>query len=340
MRILIVTEELNSVVWTFAKSLHQQKQDVLILTSRDTDFDGVPPFPILTPFKTWSFLEGLKVLPRIASWNPDILHCFYTHEDHHPRPAQWILSAFAASLPNKTLAASYFVDGAIRPFRDRAFLKLFDVNTFGTRTQLMRMKRQKMLPSHAIVDVLPPIESEMLFESSRIRPEVEKLVATLGRFVLMPDPPPKPLNTKLLAQRGFEVLVLSERFRPRSWHYSTGTLTTAERDYVFSKATALLLAECDLSVLELRRFHEMCERNQLPVIVTAYQNELLPGLCWNGKSGWVLDQGLAGLSRVLDENPELQLSKSFTGVSGQELMDNALNELLRLYQKAYLLRWT
>lgn len=340
MKILIVTEELNSVVWTFAKSLQQQKQDVMILTARGQEFETPPNITVLTPFKKWSLIEGARLIPRFIQWNPDIFHFFYANEKHYPRAAQWVMASFIAGLPNKTLVASFFSDGNVRTFRDRAFLKLFDVNTFGTRTQLMRLKRKGILPNDAIAEVLPPIEAPELAQHTRVRPEVEKLVSTLGKFVLIPERIPKNLTPEFFKERGLEVLVLSHRFRPRSWFYSTGQLNAAETEYVFRNAKALVTAECDLSVLELRRYKELCERTQLPIAATAYQNELLPGLCWNGQSGFVLDQGLADLAKVLEEYPDFTLSRAYSGFSGLELVDNTMNELLRLYQRAFRLRWT
>lgn len=344
MKILIVTEELNSVVWTFAKSLQQQKQDVTILTTRGQDFESPPHIMVLTPFRKWSLLEGARLIPRLIQWNPDVVHFFYADEKHHPRAAQWVVATFMAGLPHKTLAASFFSDGNVRTVRDRAFLKLFDVNTFGTRTQLMRLKRRGILPSQAIAEVLPPIEAPELVVETRVRPEIEKLVTTLGKYVLVPEKPPATLPPHFFRDRGYEVLTLSEKFRPRAWFYSTGSLSGAELNFVFARARILLMADSDLSVLELRRYKELCERNQLPMIVTAYQNELLPGLCWNAKSGWVLDHGLgtdvAVLDRILDDYPEFSLSRAYGGFSGLELVDNTMNELIRLYQRAFQLRWT
>lgn len=340
MRILIVAEKMNSVVWTFAKSLHQQKQDVVIVTSSPVDFPDVPPFPILSPFKTWSLLEGMKFVPRLLRLNPDIVHFFFAEAEHRPRPAQWVISSFAAGLPQRTLAASYFVDGSLRTLRDRAFMRLFDVNTFGTRSQLMRLKRKRILPRNAIAEVLPPLENESLPEGRQVRGEFERLLQTLGSYVLVPDPVPPALPVDLLKEQGFEVLALSDLFRNRSHFFSTGPLSGAERELAFHHARALILADSDLSVLELRRYHELCARTQLPVIVTPYQNELLPGLCRHGKSGWVLDQGLTSLGRLLDEHRELSLPRDYGGYSGHELTDNTLNELLRLYQRAFRIRWT
>lgn len=340
MKILIVTEELNPVVWTFAKSLQQQRQDVIILTTRGQEFDTPPNITVLTPFRKWSLMEGARLIPRLIQWNPDVFHFFYASEEQHPRAAQWVIATFAAGLPQKTLAASFFSDDNVRTYRDRAFLRLFDVNTFGTRTQLMRLKRKGLLPHDAIAEVLPPIEAPDLARHARVRPEVEKLVATLDRFVLIPENAPRALTPGFFRERGFEVLVLSERFRPRSWFYTTGALNAAELHFVFAHARALMTADCDLSVLELRRYKELCERNQLPIIVTAYQNELLPGLCWDGQSGWVLDQGLAGLEKILEEHPGFALRRDYGGFSGLELVDNTMNELLRLYQRAFRLRWT
>ena len=339
-RILLITEELNSVVWTFAKSLHEQRQDILVVTSKNCDLAEVPPFEIWSPFQKWSAIEASRLVPKMLSWNPDIVHFFFTHEEERPRAAHWILSAVVSSLPGKTLAASYFAEGSVRSFTDRAFLRMFDMNTFGTRSQLMRIKRQKSLAPKTVAEVLPPLEDYVLKTDQSIRPNLTKLIRTLGPYVLIPEAPPANFDEILLAHHGFETLVLGENQRRRTKTYSTGSLNPNERDFVFKNASALILAECDLSVLELRRYHEISEKTGLPLVVTSYQNEILPGLCRNCRSGWVLERGLTGLEKVLEENPGLKLNVEYSAYSGHELMDNTLNELLRLYQRAFLTRWT
>lgn len=339
-KIALIAEELNSVSLAFGLSLHQQMQDVLFLTSANAEFSQVPKFPIMTPFRNWSFFEGMRALPQVTTWNPDVWHFLFTSENFKTRPAHWVLSSFASALPGKTLAVSFFSANQVKTMTDRAFLRFFDLRTFGSRSHLMRVKRQASLGHRGINEILPPVEYFDPREADRIRPEIERLSQNLSPFVLMPDPPSPHLDPNLFRNRGMEVLLLSDRFKSKTPFYYSGRLSWAEREFLMKNARALVLAGCDLSVIELRRFHELAERTETPLVVTQFQNEVLPGLCMHQKSGWILDQGVASLTSLLDSNPKLELAKGFAGVSRFELTDSTLNELLRMYQRAFSIRWS
>ncbi len=339
-RIALIAEELNPISLAFGLSLHQQMQDVLFLTTATSEFSQVPKFPIMTPFRNWSFLEGIRALPQVTTWNPDVWHFLFTSENFTTRPAHWVFASFASALPGKTLAVSFFSNNQVKTLTDRAFLKFFDLRTFGSRSHLMRVKRQSSLGQRGLNEILPPLEYFDPSEADRIRPEIEKLQQNLTPFVLMPDPPSPQLDPHLFRNRGVEVLLLSDRFKSRSSFFYSGPLSWAEREFLMKNCRALVLAGCDLSVIELRRYHELAEKTETPLVVTQFQNEILPGLCLHQKSGWILDQGLASLPGLLDSNPKLELAKGFAGVSRHELTDSTLNELLRMYRRAFSVRWS
>lgn len=339
-RIALIAEELNSISLAFGLSLQQQMQDVLFLTAANPQFSQVPQFPIMTPFRHWNFFEGLRVLPQVTAWNPDIWHFLFTSENFTTKSAHWVMASFASALPGKTLAVSFFSNNQIKTMTDRAFLRFFDLRTFGSRSHLMRVQRQTSLTFKGINEILPPLEHADPTEVQRVRPEIEKLQENLTPFVLMPDPPSPQFDPGLFRNRGMEVLLLSDRFKSRSAFYYTGSLSWAEREFLMRKSRALVLVGCDLSVIELRRYHELAERTETPLVVSQHQNDLLPGLCLHQKSGWILDQGLAGLPNLLDSNPKLELAKEFAGVSRHELTDSTLNELLRMYRRAFSVRWS
>lgn len=339
-KIALIAEEMNPISLAFGLSLHQQMQDVLFLTSSKSEFSQVPKFPIMTPFRNWSFFEGIRALPQVTTWNPDVWHFLFTSENFKTKAAHWVFASFASALPGKTLAVSFFSNNQVKTLTDQAFLRFFDLRTFGSRSHLMRVKRQASLGHRGINEILPPLEHLDPDEADRIRPDIEKLCANLSPFVLMPDPPSPHLNPRLFREKGMEVLLLSDRFKSRTPFYYSGTLSWAEREYLMKHAQALVLAGCDLSVIELRRYHELAEKTETPLVVTQFQNEVLPGLCMHQKSGWILDQGLVNLPALLDSNPKLELAKGFAGVSRHELTDSTLNELLRMYQRAFSIRWS
>lgn len=339
-KIALIADELNSISIAFALSLQQQSQEVLFLTSDASTYSEVPRFPILTPFRKWSAMEGLRTLPQLMSWNPEVWHFLFTKDDSVSRPAHWVLASFASALPNRTLAASFFSNNQIKTFTDTAFLRLFDLRTFVSRSHMMRVKRRPYFSARGLTEILPPLEHEDPAANERVRPEIERLVKSLSPFVLMPDPPPSQLDISIFKNHGIEVLLLSDRFKRRTDYFYTGPISAGEREYLLRASRALVLAGCDLSVIELRRYHELAERTETPLVVTQYQNDLLPGLCWHQKSGWILETGLAGLKPLLDQNPKLELNKEFTGLSRHELTDSTLNELLRMYNRAFSARWS
>jgi hypothetical protein len=146
-----------------------------------------------------------------------------------------------------------------------------------------------------------------------------------------------------LTKSPLDFVVLRPPPRKGSSHphvFYTGDLFPAERDAFLQKAQALCLLYGDYSVLELQLFHQWSEAHHLPVIATKHQLELWPGLCWHTKSGWVLEDTPDPLQALLVENPSLTLERGFENYPHRELVDSTLNELLRLYQKSFKLRWT
>lgn len=337
-KIALISEFADNSTWSLAEGLHYQKQDVLLVTSRDQEIDRVPSFEIMTPFRKWNALESFKVFPRLIQWNPEVIHFVFSQAKSQVRLAHWLLAPALSAIPGKALALSSFSELNLRNSKDFHFLKFFNLMTFGTRTHLMKVKRSMAKPP--LSEVLPPFEISRTSTEDRVRPEIETLVRKLGRYVLMPQKPLRPEICRILRQSGLETLVMSESFKFNAPYFSTGELSSIEQNYVVKASQALWLAGFDLSVNELRRFQDFSQNLAKPLLVSPEQNEILPGLCWHMKSGWVLDQGLASLENVLRNNPNLEMAGRFQSVSPSEILDSTLNELLRLYSRALQLRQT
>lgn len=330
-KIALISEFADSATWSLAEGLHYQKQDVLLITSRNQNIDRVPTFEIMTPFHRWSTLEAFKLFPRLIQWNPDVIHFVFSQGTSKVHLAHWLLAPALSAIPGKALAISSFSELNLKGRSEVHFLKFFNLMTFGTRTHLMRIKRS--MPKPPLSEVIPPFEISNIANQDRVRPEIETLVEKLGRYIVMPHRPATLEALTLLKHAGFETLVFSESFKFNAPYYSTGALSPIEKSYVMKSAQAIWLAGMDLSVNELRTFQDMSQSLEKPLLVSPEQNEILPGLCWHLKSGWILDQGLASLEQVLRSNPNLEMSGRFQGVSHSEILDSTLNELLRLYSR-------
>ncbi len=337
-KIAIISEFPDAATWSLAECLWEQKQDVLLITSRDAVIDLVPNFPLMTPFRKWNGLEAIKLFPRLLQFNPDVIHFVFSKSHSRVRLAHWLLAPALAAIPNKALALSSFSELNFKNRIDLSFLRFFNLMTFGTRNHLMKVKRSMTEPP--LSDVLPPIELQDPANSARLREDLENMVKKLGKFVVLPQAPPSAEVASLLRKVGFETLVISEKFNFNTPYFATGPLTRAEKNYVIKSAQALWLAGLDLSVAELKFFQELSRSLEKPVLISPEQNETLPGLCWHLKSGWILDQGLATLEEILRTNPGLELTGRFQSISSGENLDTSLNELLRLYSRALSVRQT
>ena len=189
-------------------------------------------------------------------------------------------------------------------------------------------------------EVMPPFEIERDAGNSRIREDLEMLVKKLGKFVAIPGIPANSEITKVFHKAGFEVLSISEKFKFDTPYFVTGSLTSAEKNFVFKSSRAIFIAGQELSLAELKNMQEISQTLEKPILATPAQNEILPGLCWHNKSGWVLDQGLGSLEQVLRQHPELSISGQFQSLNQGENLDSTLNELLRMYSKALQQRQT
>lgn len=341
-KVAIVSHQPDETTWSLASLLHQQRQDVLLITGPSDTFDRKMDFQLITPFKKWSAFEALRTFGVLLQWNPEVLHFVFSGPKARPTRAHWVLGSAFSAVPGKAVAISSFSELNFQNKIDQMFLSVSKLSTFATRGHLMSIKRSTS--GRQISEVFPPLDlglSDKDFMESgnpRIRQELESLVKTLGRYLVFPQVPARTEIFEIFRRAGFEALVLQERFDPKSSFYTSGPISPVERNFIVQKSKALFLAGLPLSALELKIYQDLALRNQKALLVTPDQNETLPGLCWHGKSGWVLDQGLASLQGLLTANPYLLLNGVFQGPSHQEILDSNLNALLRLYSRALALQ--
>lgn len=341
-RIALVTDRINEAVETLALGLHQQRQEILLITGQDQS-DLIPAqlrnaITVITPFKTWSIAEVARSLQPLTSFQPDIWHFVFSAPESRPTRAHWALAAFVKALPRKVLIASLLHEKLWEGRIGRTHLHLFDAITFTTRMQLMKMKREGAIPKHALAEVLLPVPTEKSTLRKPVRPEVLELRDHLKPYILIFGPATEPLETisRLVPETRF--LFLGPRVhRYESLHFAPD-VNSEELEVLAAGAAGILTAFGDFSVEELRVFWSLAERHRLPLIVSPDQAERAPGICIEAKTGWVLYQAHKGFRELLLENPNLVLKRE-ASVVRHEFADYSLNQLVRLYHRAFEKRW-
>jgi len=179
------------------------------------------------------------------------------------------------------------------------------------------------------------------FGNKRPSAEVQRLVHALGNFVLAPsssfDHGSYSQMQDILKQHHLKFLFLDERELParsRLSEFHLGEVNTVDLAYVVQQARAVLLAFTNLSLLELQKYHQWSQATKTPLLIRPRQNDMLPGLVHQGKTGWILEEGENSFRQLFLENPTLRLGKRIDTESDQQLVDATVNELNRLYQKA------
>jgi hypothetical protein len=338
-KVALITEEFSPLVESLATALSHQKQEVVIVTSRSAAEKVPSHLSALAPFKTWSAMEAVRSLPALVAQNFDVWHFLFPTGETRPLSAQWILATVARSLPQKVIAGSFSSPESLRGW-DSRFLSLMDLALFSNRSFLMKEKRRRHLAEHTLAEVLPPLEGVAVHQDAHLREESHRLLSCLRPFLVLPDLHDGP---NWLDNSPLDFVVLKPHPRRGSKHrhvFYTGDVSPAERDLFIERSRGICLLYGDYSVLELQRFHQWSEKSQRPLLVRKRQTEIWPGLCWHLKSGWVLEDGGDPLQPLLIENPNLELPQGFENYSQREIVDSTLNQLLRLYQRSFVQRWT
>lgn len=346
-KIALITENLTPHALDLAKALHQQKQEVILISSQSEKEKAPSNISVRFPFRSWSIKEALRALPSLISENFDVWHFLFTHEDNHPKLSHWLMAALAKTIPHKIVVSSFNGKQNFRNLKDEKFLSLMDLSLFPERSLLMDLKRKHRFANNSLTEILPPIDIfPAVTENTRlIREESYHLLQQLRSFILLPHEPPKfswfkhsPVDLLVLQEKPKETLFAQSNATSRLFY--TGNLSLEEQALFFSKAKALCLIYNDYSALDLQKYHRISEQFQLPLIVRKQQTEIYPGLCWQDRSGWIFADHDDGLQKLVVTNPDLKLAEAFANYPHNELIDSTLNELVRLYQKTYVKRWT
>jgi hypothetical protein len=332
-KVALICRTFDEPVKTLARSLHEQGQEVVVLTSQDEttpeDFSGV----FLISFKSWSAIEGAKMIPSLMQYRFETLHFVFANELDNITPAHWILWAWLSRQPQISVVASSFEAGHFKNWGDLFFLRQMHSLTFSTRADLMRIKRSLKPKPQQILEVIPPLRSHSLTTQELNDPDLQHFISRLGFYIVMPTLPSMDLVEKM-RRRGFSILSMTKSKRKNRKHFEMPDTSESTLCASIAGCKALFLADSDLSMVEMQRLNALAQYYKRAMIVDHDQTEALPGLCQHKKNGWIIGpQHCATVDDLLNENQHLSLAWTAPSSSAVSDVDASANLLIRLYQR-------
>jgi hypothetical protein len=336
-KIALFCENFHETTRDLARALHSLRHEVILVTSREVEHTEDLPFTVLTYFKSWSALEGIKFIPRFISHAPEVWYfCFPEPRRHPPKGAHVMLAAVAQGLPRRIVMASFFSVLPRASVALRGLLPLCKVVTFGAREDLMNAKRKGLPNKEALLEVFPPLPRREHQGQENLKEDYLRLIETLRPYIFVwsEDPPSELIdaavnaNLKLLA-RGPRNLHKDQK---NVWFLPEG-LSQNQIRFAAHQAQGIALHTSDLDLSELHRMYEFSQSGKVPLFVSARQAEALPGLCVHQRTGWVVNKPTD--IRKLFASSEFQNFRYQAGPqSNFSITDSAINDLNRLMTKA------
>ena len=245
------------------------------------------------------------------------------------------------SLPNRLVAlTSYGSANKKQRFILRPLLRLCDIVTFGTREVLMFHKRNGDLKKNGVTEVLPPLidfaPADVPLDVSSSQ-DLAKLTSKLSPYFIIPTAQLSQAEKWNDFRFNFNFIVLGSRPDHKiseKFFFVGENLKNAELEYLLKASSGIYLASESFSVLELMKFRGWSLHFSLPVYANSRQNEAVPGLCVHEKNGWLVSD-LSHFEQLLKTKTRPKIEISETSDNRSSLVDSTLNELSRLYAKAF-----
>ncbi len=345
-RITLITRYLGPEVIALAKALSAQQNDLLILTSKNTQVPADFKIPVFTPFNKWSVAEALRLFPRFFSQMPDVLQFIFSKPGDEPQWAHWLLAQLFQPFPRRIIAASFFYSPTqIKKRKLYEFLRHCHLITYGAHGHLLQTRRLLPKLKHPVMEVIPPLSELPIVSELPASQDVQRLVQSLGKYFLVPGSPEdffeRAKKSELFFSESIHFLFLGPRRESRKVdlsYFHLGEVTPNDLSFAMQNSLGLLLAYSDLSVLELQQYHSWSLRTKTPILARPSQNQLFPGLVLDSKTGWILEESEKSLRDLLLHNPNLKIAKKPDEEPSYNLVDSTTNTLNRLYYKAISLR--
>lgn len=344
-KIALITKYYEKPQSDLALRLNQLRHELSVITHKNlSPPPSKNPPTFISYFNKWSFWESMRLFPRLVLNPPEIWHfIFHDISKETITRAHTSLAAMASLHPASIVVISFFGPISRTPTKVlKPLLQFADAITTCTREDLMRLKRAKCFDiGRTISEVLPPFYWEpVLTQTSLFEPEEDltRLLSNLRSYVVIPSPEITDPQVIELIKKDNQLVFLAPRpdFDKESNHFYL-PLQEASHNLgaILQNGKALLISFSDLSLPELMHYQHLSQRYGTPLIVNPLQLEMLPGLVVDKKNGWVLEKGHRSLSDLLQENPNLTLAQREFSVERSYLEDSGMNDLNRLYQRAF-----
>jgi hypothetical protein len=370
-KIILVTKKVNSTSWPLALSLRAQQHDVIFLTSSGEEARDTDGIRFMAYFKKWSFLEGLRILPMLFSYEPQVLHIIL---DQAPlKGAHAVLAGYAKSHPLMVLTTSLlqFEKRLRLGSPTRLLLQESDIVTCPSVDSLAKLRGLSVRSKKQGRGILPPAldlyESTLFEEPHYEEPEAELAAEEswkqhlheesfftipcfeknfsadslffqrIARFanthfvVLLGSNQDWPLRSRKLFEQWMESQGLKDR-----WMFS-GALPRSLEKELLKQTQCLILAGIKLSPQAISQFYLKAIQCNTPLALDSKQASVHAHLWQRNVNCWILNhesldkEFVPFLNRESFRPPESLQAKLS---EDRHLTDTPLNELNRLYTRA------
>ena len=335
-KIAIISQNFSAEVEALAESLFGLRHDVVVITDQASKIPQRYTRTVLTPFKKWSALEALRFIPKFLGSAPHIWHfVFNDSTKESPTSAHFILATFAKALPRRSVVTTFWNSWPIKAFLFSKFAGLNDLMTFGTREGLMRAKRNHWIPPTCEAEVMPPLPGLRSDESSGRREDLQRLCNHLKPFLYVPhnELPKSILDSARLS--GVRLLVRgsrAEQTHDDNLYYLPPSANEGDVEYCISESIGILSAFHQFSPLELIRLQNSSQKMAKPIVGHPAQNDVLPGFCLHGKSGFLVESDRE-FQKLFHSSHWAHFKYQAVDPGLRQLQDSVLNDLNRLYTK-------
>lgn len=370
-KIILVTDKVDSTSWPLALSLRAQQHDVTFLTSYGEEAQNSHGIRFMAYFKKWSFLEALRILPMLFSYEPQVLHILLNQT--RLKGAHAVLASYAKSHPLVVLTTSllHFEKRLRAGNPTRLLLQESDIVTCPSVDSLARLRGMSVRSRKQGRGILPPAldlyestvleephfeecESESLVQENWPRnlheapyfvvpcfekkfseqsPYFQRLakIAETAFVVILGSSQDWPLRSRKQFENWMEARGLKDR-----WMFSGPLSRNLEKD-LLTQTQCLILAGIKLSPQAISQFYLKAIQNSTSLALDSKQASIHAHLWQKDSNCWILSH--ESLDRELDhfltkENfrpPESLQSKLS---QNRHPTDTPLNELNRLYTRA------
>lgn len=369
-KVILVTDKVNSTSWPLALSLRAQQHEVIFLTSygetlKDDD-QGVRFFPF---FKSWSLLEAMKLLPRLFTYEPQILHLIL--DKTRLKPAHAVLASYAKSHPLMVLTTSLLhLEKRLGPRNPlRLLLQESDIVTCPSVEALAKLRGLSVRSKRQGRGILPPALD--LYESSLVSEILVEEPASATHknwsarlseapFFVVPClektfSPEVPFFQRLrrIAETHFVILLGSSHEWPlrqrrlfeewmhgqglhESWMFS-GDLSAQQEKELFRQTASLILAGIPLSAEEISQYYLKAIQCNTPLVLDSKQASVHAHLWQKNINCWILNHEVLDKDlRIFLQQSTYRPPESLQQMLSQDrhLTATPLNELNRLYSRA------